>query len=122
MMNETKIINILELLEKNHNSQSITAEMVGCSRQYVSWVQKNYGANVQAFKANRQKIKDKRNNNSTDNDKLRRTVNEYLIKNHVTKKELASRAGLSNSYLSLFLGGYSISDKKKTGLMKAIKS
>lgn len=121
MMNEAKIINILELLEKNHNSQSITAEMVGCSRQYVSWVQKNYGANVEAFKANRAKIIDKRKDNCTDNDKLRIKVHEYLIKNHVKKGEFAKRAGISNSYMSLFLGGYSVSEKKKQGILKAMK-
>lgn len=120
-MNEAKIINILETLEQNHNSQSITAELVGCSRQYVSWVTKNYGNSVKAFKANRQGVRAKRIDNSVDNDKLRVKVNEYLLKHRIPKKEFAVKAGLSNSYLSLFLGGYSISDKKKTGILKAMK-
>lgn len=120
-MNEAKIINILEILEKNHNSQSITAEMVGCSRQYVSWVQKNYGANVQAFKANRAKIIDKQKDNCLDNDKLRIKVHEYLIKNNVKKGDFAKRAGLSDSYLSLFLNGYSVSNKKRQGILEAMR-
>lgn len=121
-MNQTKILTIYDLLEKNHNNQSIVAECVGCSRQYVSWVLKNYGEDKEAFIANRNGFKERKKVNSVTNDQLRAKVIDYLAnnKNHVTKKDFAVKAGLSSSYLSLFLGGYSISDKKRNGIIKAM--
>lgn len=122
MKNQNKIITMLELLEKNYNNQSIVAEQMNCSRQYVSWVVKNYGSNVSQFKANEKKLINNKIDKSKFNDKVRRQTMEYILKHPNEKKtEIAKKAGLSSSYLTNFLRGINMSQKRLIALQEIVK-
>lgn len=120
-----KIINVYKTLELNNYNQSITAETLGCTRQYINEVIKRYGKTLDDYKSYLDNKSNKFTNKELKAITLRKDCLEYIRKHNITKTEFGklchdrniSSVGTITTFLS---NSHSISQSKIDMIYKFI--
>ncbi len=112
-----KIINVYKTLELNNYNQSITAETLGCTRQYVNEVIKRYGKTLNDYKSYLDNKSNAFVNKELKAITLRKDCLDYIQKHNITKTEFAKRChdkniGCVGTITSFLSNSHSISQSK----------